>query len=161
MSVVRYIAHQNRLAKLISAPGGKTMEEAIDDAETGLQGVAEACLADIDRLIGDLAKRAGQVIDNPGKTDALYVGARKIAGLAAICKRPCLGRAAHSLCVLIDNSEDSGRWHREAVMVHISTLQLLRGIPNEAESTMPDQLAGSLDDMVKRLADEDRRGPAA
>ncbi len=160
MSVVRYIAHQNRLAKLINAPGGKTVDAAIEDAEAGLLAIADACLADIDRLIGELSKRIGEIADHPGKDDPLYIAAREIAGLAAICKRPALGDAAHSLCVLLDNSETSGLWRREAVMVHVSTLQLLRGMADEADNPMARQLVDSLNVMVKRLADEDRPGAA-
>jgi hypothetical protein len=160
MSTVRYLAYENKLAKLIKAPGGKTVEAAVEDAETGLRAIAAACLIDIDRMIEILNDRAGDLVKPAGKDDPLYTSAREIAGLAAICRRPALGQAAHSLCVLIDLSEADGRWHREAVMVHISTIQLLRGMQEGGEDAIHSQLVASLQDMVTRLADEDRR-PAA
>ena len=160
MSAVRYIPHESRLAKLIVAPGGKTMDAAIEDAEAGLETVADACLADIDRLIAELTTRLGAKLDQLDQDETAYVSAREIAGLAAICKRPYLGEAAHSLCVLIDNARTSRRWRPEAVKVHLATLQLLRGIANEGESPMAGQVINSLHNMVRRLADEDNL-PAA
>ena len=133
MGSVRYIAYENKLAKLIRAPGGKTMEAAIEDAEIGLEAIADACLVDIDRLIAILIERAADLAKTVAKQDPLYTSAREIAGLAAICKRPRLGEAAHSLCVLIDNSEAAGQLHREAIAVHISTVQLLRGMPADGD----------------------------
>ena len=152
MSVVRYIAYENRLSKLITKPGGKTVDEAVQDAEASLASLADACLADIDRLIGELTAASGD-------DQARYVAAREIAGLAAICQLPRLGEAAHSLCVLIDNAETSGRPHRDAIDVHISTVQLLRGMA-KADDPMQSRLVHSLQDMVRRLADEDRGAPA-
>ena len=157
MSMVRYIAYENKLAKMISKPGGKTVDEAVSDAEANLASISDACLADIDRLIGVLT--AAVASGKPEDDQILYVASREIAGLAAICSLPRLGEAAHSLCVLIDNSEAVGRPHREAVTVHVSTLQLMRGLA-QGNDPMQIQLARSLQDMVRRLADEDRGAPA-
>jgi hypothetical protein len=54
----------------------------------------------------------------------------------------------------------AGRWHRDAISVHISTLQLLRGMPEDDAGPVQRQLVDSLEDMVKRLNDEDRRAGA-
>jgi hypothetical protein len=62
--------------------------------------------------------------------------------------------------MLIDDSGNARRWRQEAVNVHVSTLQLIRSIPDEAENPIPRQLVDSLRDMVGRLADEERRAGA-
>ncbi|HTK33819.1 MAG TPA: hypothetical protein VL358_00860 [Caulobacteraceae bacterium] len=155
MSFARFLTYENRLAKIIVAPGGKRASAAVNDAEAGLLAMAGACLVEIDRLIATLTEGAGTLGRPVGRNDPLYVAAREIAGLGGLCKRPQLGEAAHSLCVLIDHFEAAANWRPEAISVHVSTIQLLRGMPVSEDNAVQQQLVESLRDMVKRLSDED------
>ncbi|MBS0296726.1 MAG: Hpt domain-containing protein [Proteobacteria bacterium] len=125
--VVRHIPVVNRLAKLIHIPGGKRLSEAIADAQANLGAIKPDCIEAIDEALAEVVLLTKQ----PGGPDAstlarLYDLANHINGTAGHFGLEDMGKAAYSLCDLIDAAQDSGGAERTAVMVHVESLALLR-----------------------------------
>ena len=49
--VVTFHVPENKLAKLIKTPGGKPVVEAVADAQQGLMGLQDDCLADLGQML--------------------------------------------------------------------------------------------------------------
>ena len=154
MSVVRYINYENRLAKQITAPGGKHVEAALADAEEGLKSLALPLLAEIDNRLAMLASVGEDAGHEPRTEDveAVYGNAREIAGLAGYCGMDEVGAAAVSLCNLLDRSRATGRWHGEGMRVHVATLRLLREKGGEIDPQTRVTVLKRLEVMVEKIA---------
>ncbi len=117
-----------RLAKILRQPGGKSVAAALKDAEEGVAGLVEPCLAAIDvamkAIDGHLASMTAG--STAAAADRLYKEANGIIGLASAAGLPEMDRAAYSLCDLLDRMQAAGRWDRSAIVVHVQALYLLR-----------------------------------
>jgi hypothetical protein len=123
--VVRHIKVVNRLAKLITMPGGKKVGDAIADAEAALGEIEGDCVAAIDERLAELAAVAAA--EGPAGGARLYALSNEIIPLAWMLKLRDLGQAAYSLCELIDLSSDrEGGCDPRALTVHLESLKLLR-----------------------------------
>lgn len=155
MTAVRHIPYTNRLAKLIQAPGGKRIGDAIAEARANLDQIAEQCLGEIDRSIEAVQTAASAAERTPDSFEVVYAASNHVVGLAGLFGRPELGAAAHSLCELLDRS---GAWEAcspVALKVHVDSLTLLR----DPDQLSPEQRADILDGLVKVVARTTR--PAA
>lgn len=125
--VVRHIPVKNRLAALIKVPGGKKLKDALADAERNLEVLKPDCLGRVDELLAEiqiLAKGAGD--PDAATRERLYDLANQVVSLAGTFGLGGVGRAAYSLCELIDCTLEAGGCPRGEVMVHVESLQLLR-----------------------------------
>jgi hypothetical protein len=125
MSVVRYFTPENRLAKIITAPGGKRVETAILDAEEQLGEISGSCLAQIDKTLDRIYRWSAQVPVGEALIE-FYRDTRDLAGLAAIGGLPDLGTAALSFCALLDHAQSGGRLNVEYLGVYIGVFRILR-----------------------------------
>lgn len=119
---------ENRLAKLIKLPGGKTVEEAMADAEANLESIRDKVLSAMDKKIQKLLDSATAVKADPSP-EALtecYNISNEIFGLATTFGKAQMGEAAYSLCELIDRSKEAGKWSNPAFEAHMNALRLLR-----------------------------------
>jgi len=133
MTVVTRQIRENRLGKLVLAPGGITQAAATTAAEANLETIHDECIAEVDRDF-DLLKRSAmdpQVGDNVMSQRAIYAHANTIAGIAGCCGLGEMGEAAFSLCELVDRQILSGAWNPLAVAVHVDAMNLLRTGDNE------------------------------
>ena len=125
--VVRHIPVKNRLASLIRTPGGKKLKDALADAERNLETVRADCVNQVDHLLSEIQRLAGGGGDpDLAARERIYDLANQILGLAGTFGMASLGRAAFSLCELIDCTLDGGGCPRGEVLVHVESLQLLR-----------------------------------
>ncbi|HWE47276.1 MAG TPA: hypothetical protein VG407_14730 [Caulobacteraceae bacterium] len=125
--VVRHIPVKNRLASLIKVPGGKKLKDAVADAERNLEAVRPDCVGRIDELIYEIQLLSGAVGDPGLETrQRLYDLANQIVSIAGTFSLPGVGRAAYSLCEMIDCTIETGGCTRGEVLVHVESLQLLR-----------------------------------
>jgi hypothetical protein len=150
MSVVRYFKPENRLAKIIVAPGGKSVEAAVEDAKAGLLQISDACLEQIDEALARtyrLCERA----PTQAEIAELYTSVRDIAGLAQIGGLPDLGVAALSFCALLDHAQNGGRLTRAHIEVHLNVLRILRH-PEAIPEADRSKVLENLDVMVEKLA---------
>ena len=125
--VVRHIPVKNRLAALIKMPGGKKLKDALADAERNLETVKSDCVGQIDQLVGELQTLASGAGDpDLAARERIYDLANQIVSLAGTFGMSGLGRAAYSLCELVDITLDAGGCPRGEIRVHTESLQLLR-----------------------------------
>ncbi len=125
--VVRHIPVKNRLAALIKMPGGKKLKDALSDAERNLETVKADCVSQIDALVGEIQTLASGAGDpDLAARERLYDLGNQIVSLAGTFGMSGLGRAAYSLCELIDVTLDADGCPRGEIRVHAESLQLLR-----------------------------------
>lgn len=142
---VRVIPYKNRLAKLIQAPGGKRIAAALADARANLDQIADLCLAEIDAAIAAIQDASTAPARTPQSFETMYVASNAMLGLAGLFGREDLGKAAHSLCELLDRAGDWERCPAVALRVHVDSLLLLR----HPDALSPPQLAEILDGLAK------------
>lgn len=145
--VVKHIPYQNRLAKLVQKPGGKRIADALAAADAGVQSLSEEGLAELDRLIAAVAAAVrGELA--PGPLGKVYDQANEIVGIAGLFGFSEVGKAAFSLCDLLDRTEGGARCDRRALQVHADTLLLLRLRDGAADEQTAEILEG-----LRRVAD--------
>jgi len=151
MTAVRHIPYKNRLAKLVQAPGGKRIGDALNDAKANLAELTDICLAEIDRAIAAVQAASAAETKTAETFDEVYAASNEMTGLAGLFGREDLGKAAHSLCELLDRS---GSWERcppVALKVHVDSLALLR----HPDALSPMELAailGGLEKVARKTA---------
>jgi hypothetical protein len=136
---------ENRLAKTIWAPGGKTIEKALEDAAANLNEVREERLAVLRAKLAQIQTlgRQGETHAKLGDIRALYALASDVNDIAGVFGMSELGQAAYSLCELLDNLASRKVWNWPAVQVHLNGLLLLAdpaNAPPEARKAVVDGL---------------------
>jgi hypothetical protein len=143
MSVVRFIPNINRLAKAMMGPGGKPQSEAISDAEAAVQILAppgvEAIDDALDAILAVVAKPGPLT---PDMRESLYREANQINALGALFGLNKMGKAAWSLCEVLDLLEVDLPSGRPAIDNHVRSLQILRTGPLLPEGEADALLAG-------------------
>lgn len=153
MTTVKYIPYTNRLAKLIRAPGGKRIEEALADADINLKAIEGPCLTVLDELIARIRTLAGDGRPSLVDLEEIYGRSNEIIGLGGVFGMHDLSAAAYSLCELVDRTRDNGGPLADALRVHVDSLRLLRlgrQIGEDERAKMLDGLA----DVVRRSSRE-------
>ncbi len=151
MSLVRRINHPNRLTHFVNTADGIPLADAIAAGEAKLAEIKPPGLVYIDAVLAELdAKAPAQASE--AQVERLYRIANELAGVGAVFGLPALGRAAYSLCELLDALRTGGSWNAAAVGVHLDGLRLLR--QEDAGTLTPEAieavLAG-LDQVVGRF----------
>ena len=142
MSAVKFIPYQNRLSKLIKLPGGKRIEEAIAAADENLEAIRPPCLEALDEHIARIVALSNGA-PSPAAFDDIYEQSNHIVGLGGVFGLGDLSRAAYSLCDLVDRARDHGGPDRQALLVHVNSLKLLRlgdAVPAEERRKVLDGL---------------------
>lgn len=125
---VTFITPQYKIAEKLQQPGGKTVAQAVTDAQHGLEGLADACLGAVDEALTDIDRAYKALPDDfdlAALTD-LYDSANGLIGIATVAGLMEMDRAAYSLCDLIDRMMAMGRPDKEPIAVHVQALHLLR-----------------------------------
>jgi chemotaxis protein histidine kinase CheA len=125
---VRKFAPTNRLAEMIGLPGGKTVRDAVQDAEAAVEEHRPEVLADIDAQIAALERLAAQPEPEAQALYRISAGIIEHAGMFGLAH---VGEAAFSLCELIDRMELRGQWDRASVDVHVASIRLLQGLGDD------------------------------
>ena len=118
---------ENRLAKAVWTPGGKTIAQALDDAQSELEVL---CGESLDVLRGKVEalqalgreKQAAASIDD---IQTLYNLSSEVLDIAGLFGMDELGQAAFSLCELLDFLASHRAWNWPAVQVHLHGLLML------------------------------------
>ena len=150
MSVVLFFQPENRLAKTVTAVGGKYVATAVDDASEQLLELSDRCLQEVDEALAGIYAFETQVSAGSDLSE-LYRPVREVAGLAAMCGLLDLGRAALSFCILLDHAQDGGRLTEEHVGVCLNVLRILRH-PDLIDEKGRRSLLENLEVMVEKSA---------
>lgn len=132
MTVIRRMV-PNRLAALVRKPGGKPIAQAIADAEINLEEIRDACIEALDLILeqmSDVAPKLRTGEDHEALQE-LYRLSNEVVGIAGVFNLGDVGRAAYSLCDLLDRFDTKGEISAPALLVHMDSLRLLRlGLPD-------------------------------
>ena len=163
MAGARQIFPQNRLALFVNTADGIPLAEALARADANIATLRPPGVSHLDAMLSELAGRAAEAPSHH-VVEQLYWQANELAGVAASFGLPSLGRAAHSLCELLDRLGDGG-WNAAAVQVHLEALRLLRGedqgaISTEAVAAVLKGLDRVVNRLVKRVAKPTRKAQA-
>jgi hypothetical protein len=117
----------NRLAKLIWKPGGKTIAAALEEAQANLETVRGETLDLLRAKLEAIQTLGGRSQQTPAEADlqTLYALSNDVVEIAGLFGMPELGQAAYSLCALLDGLKTRGTWHWPSVQVHLNGLLVL------------------------------------
>lgn len=143
MSSVRFVFPKNKLTEQLRVPGGLPVSDAIEGAEANLATLQPECLDELRSLTAAAAACFAEFPESfdPAPLKTLYGIAVRGVGVGSICGAPAADTTLVSLCDLLDHLGAIGRWDREAIGVHVQTLQLLvsqagKAMPAETEAAI-------------------------
>lgn len=118
---------ENRLAKVIWVPGGKTIAQALDDAQANLDEVQQESLGILRTKLEQIQTlgRKSETAPSEESIQALYNLSSEVLDIAGLFGLPELGHAAFSLCELLDRLKSRKTWNWPAVQVHLHGLLVL------------------------------------
>jgi hypothetical protein len=108
---------ENRLAKVVFMPGGKTIAQALDDAQASLEDIRAESLGVLRAKLEEIQALGKKSEKDPKAADIqhLYALSGEVLDIAGLFGLPELGQAAFSLCELIDRLKAKKAWNWPAV----------------------------------------------
>ena len=127
---------ENRLAKVVFMPGGKTIAQALDDALANLDEIRAESLELLRAKLEEIQALGRKSAKEPKAADlaTLYALSGEVLDIAGLFGLPELGQAAFSLCDLLDRLKSKKTWNWPAVEVHLHGLLILA----DPDKTPPD-----------------------
>jgi len=144
-----------KLAAQLREAGGQTVADSLAAADTNLEALRPTCL---DELRSAVAAAAAAFQRLPDAFDAealkeLYGIAARAVGIGVVSGAPGADVALVSLCDLLDRLANSGRRDREAIGVHVQTLQLLAWQGDVLDAAATQRLLDGLRKVSARYAE--------
>ena len=136
---------ENRLGKVVFTPGGKTIAQALDEAQGELDAIRLQSL-DVLRVKLEQIQALGRKSEADPSVEhikGLYTMSSEVIDIAGLFGLPELGHAAFSLCELLDRLSSRNTWNWPAVQVHLHGLLILADpdkTPPEARQSVVDGL---------------------
>jgi hypothetical protein len=130
----KQIFPKQRLRQLVGR--GTPASKLIASAAEKLDAVRETSVAEIGALVDrlqELGRELGGDAD-PAKVQRLYQLSNEIYGIAGTFGLIHLGKAAYSLCDLLDQLGVAQTWNWPAVRVHLDSIRLLRTRQDQPEA---------------------------
>jgi hypothetical protein len=136
---------ENRLAKVVWLPGGKTIAQALEDAQANLDEIRGESLQVLKAMLDEIQAvgRRSEADPKAEDLDTLYALSGRVLDIAGLFGLPELGQAALSLCELVDRLKSRKAWNWPAVQVHLHGLLVLADpdkIPPEGRQNVVDGL---------------------
>lgn len=123
MTDVKTFKYRTNLARKMSASGGRSIAEAIDKGESGLEHHRAAAMKGLaDRVSALEASCAAQV---PGSEPGVYQQTAALLDMAGFFETGPLYKAAFSLCELSDRLIEINAWNWPSIAVHVRALRLI------------------------------------
>jgi hypothetical protein len=138
MSLARIFKVENRLAKIVRLPGGKSIEEHVRSAEQRIESVRDKCVA---ALAGKAERLAAIAAGDRGEgaaatLEGLYNTSNAIFGVACVYDLDALSEAACSLCDLVHGFRAGEPVNWQAIDVHVDGIRLLASGYTEGAETI-------------------------
>lgn len=156
MSVVRKFHVTPRLAKLIKAPGGLYVPEALKRGAAAMEESRESCLAEVDAALAAMDAMAATPGFDP---EAMYEQSARLIAFCGAFEDDSLATAARSLCELLDRAGEAGRRDDRGVQVHLASLRLLHR--TEADEATRKVILKGLAQVVDRYERDAKAEPPA
>ncbi|WP_374534299.1 hypothetical protein [Phenylobacterium sp.] len=154
MSAVKIFTPQVKLAKLLRAPGGLRVSEAVERAGQGLEGLKAECLTELQAVLEAAeacAARAGADYDE-GLVAELYAIVAKPVGVPSVCGLKAVDTALVSLSDLLDYLKGRRSWDANAVAVHLRAFRLLLHTEGAADAAGTAAILAGLQQVAQRYA---------
>ncbi len=128
MSKVRKFRVKSRLATLAFQSGGISANQALKQADAGLESLRETALAALDAALAEIDARYGSNAAARANEplDDLYRLSCNVIDMALFVPGSGMDDAARSFCALVDLSHELDIRAWDAIDVHIEALKLLR-----------------------------------
>jgi hypothetical protein len=152
MSTVIVRRPVNRLAKLVSTPGGPTVAQALAECDARLTGMNAAAAEVLQGLLSAIQSQ-GQALGSAPSADqieALYRLNEQVLSISAVAGHAQIGQAALCLCELLDGLRARGAWNDSAIKVHLDGLQLLSGPGGSLGAADKEAVVSGLRQVVQR-----------
>jgi hypothetical protein len=138
-ATVTFFKPDDRLAKLMAQPGGRSVADAVKAAEKRIHNLRGYNLAALQPRLLRLTELAALGLagdgEGEGELEDIYGLADEIATLASLAGLEQMYEAAYRLCDLTEVFRTSGRTSWAAVEVYADSLRLLSADPlDEAEA---------------------------
>jgi hypothetical protein len=147
MTQARKFTPENRLRKLMEAPGGISVQQALHRATGNMESIRGATMAAIDAKIESLAALAAG--EEAGRLDSIYRLSNEVFAESGSFGLAELSVVAHNLCSLIAGAE---KVPNAALVVHIDAMRLLRKPELAGDASARGAVLAGLRGMNKRLA---------
>lgn len=152
MTRVRFFHPDVRLKRLMRAPGGIRVGEALDRAEVAIDSIRDDCLLAIDAKIAAIAAFNHEGTDGESR----YVLSNEIYAEAGVLGLAELSDVAHNLCELL-SLEGHAAVSEKAVGVHVDAMRALRSPAVSASSNMRRAVLAELHRLAAHLASSPSR----
>jgi hypothetical protein len=119
----RTFKYRTNLARKMSAPGGRSIADAVARADAGLEQHRTAAMAALVDCVAAL--EASCEAQSPGSERGVYDRAAALLDMAGFFDTGPLYRAAFSLCELADRLIATGAWNWPSIAVHVRALRLI------------------------------------
>ena len=156
MSDVRVFTVENRLAKVIRLPGGRTVAEALRGADTRVASIRDRCLTSLAAKGLQLQQLSDQARSDrgPASLTALYATANDIYSIAGAFGMKEAAEAAYSLCDLVDDSPEREAINWPAVQVHVDGVRFLCSTAGAADTPARAAIITGLREVAARFSAE-------
>ncbi len=156
MSDVRVFKVENRLAKVMRLPGGRTVGEALRGANTRVASIRERCLVALATKGAQLQRLSEQAKagDDTGSLAALYATANDIYSIAGAFGMKEAAEAAYRLCDLVDDSPERDAINWPAVAVHVDGVRFLCSEAGAADTPVRKAIITGLREVAARFNNE-------
>jgi hypothetical protein len=156
MTDARVFKIENRLAKVISLPGGKTVAEALRAADQRIDSVREDCLKSLSikgLRLQQLAQLAKSDADDAAFA-GLYATANEVFSVASAFDMKELAEAAYGLCDLADDSRPREQINWPAVGVYVDAIRFLGSQSGSEDTAIRRTIVAGLRAVTARFAEE-------
>ncbi|MBB5747700.1 chemotaxis protein CheE [Brevundimonas variabilis] len=140
MTTVKITRSKSSLSRKMARPGGRTVQEAIDMAEKGLESHREAGIAKMTSLLVQLEEATA--LRSAESQVAIYALAADLLDLAGFFETGPLYTATFSLCDIADRMQVDGTWDWPSVAVHVGAMRLIMSDGCQANKTSETVLQG-------------------
>ena len=154
MSVVQIHVPEVRLAKLLRAPGGKPVADAMRDAHAGLASLQVDCLKELASVLDRceaISARAPEGYDDAVTTE-LYETVSATIGVATACNLGPIDTMLVSLADLLDYLREQKVWEANALAVHLRAYRLLLHTEAARDGAGTDAILEGLRKVSQRFA---------
>jgi len=116
-----------KLAAQLREAGGQSVADSLEAADANLEALRPTALDELRTAVAAAAAAFQRLPDgfDAEALQGLYAIAARAVGIGAVSGAPGADAALVSLCDLLDRLANKTRWDREAIGVHVRTLQLL------------------------------------
>jgi hypothetical protein len=120
MSDVKIFKYKTNLQRKMSAPGGRTVEQALAAAEGAVESHRGAAMEALDRTLGELETACA------GRAEArIYDLAAALLDMAGFFDTGPFHQAVLSLCEVSDGMSAAAAWDWPSIEVHVRALRLI------------------------------------